>query len=101
MYAEVTFNLEEKKNALIVPVAAIIPGDQPAVMLVDSSNRVEKRPVGLGISGSNQQEVTSGLSPGDRVVVGGTRTKSIREESDGTIFDSLLEKDSSANNIRV
>jgi RND family efflux transporter MFP subunit len=74
MYAEVTFNLEEKKNALIVPVAAIIPGDQPAVMLVDSSNRVEKRPVGLGISDSNQQEVTSGLSPGDRVVVGGSAT---------------------------
>jgi RND family efflux transporter MFP subunit len=74
MYADVTFNLEEKKNALIVPAAAVIPGDQPAVMLIDSSNRVEKRPIALGISGSNQQEVTSGLSPGDRVVVGGSAT---------------------------
>ncbi|MBB6143909.1 RND family efflux transporter MFP subunit [Silvibacterium bohemicum] len=74
MYADVTFNLEEKKNALIVPAVAVIPGDQPAVMLIDSSNQVEKRSVELGISGSNQQEVTSGLSPGDRVVIGGSAT---------------------------
>lgn len=74
MYADVTFNLEEKKNALIVPAAAVIPGDQPAVMLINNSNLIEKRPVTLGISGSNQQEVISGLSPGDRVVVGGSTT---------------------------
>jgi multidrug efflux pump subunit AcrA (membrane-fusion protein) len=40
-------------------------------MLVDSSNRVEKRPIMLGISGGNSQEVTSGLQPGDRIIIGG------------------------------
>jgi RND family efflux transporter MFP subunit len=74
MYADVTFNLESQPDALIVPVAAILQGDQPSVMLVDSSNRVEKRPVALGIAGSNQQQVVSGLSAGDRVVVGGSAT---------------------------
>jgi RND family efflux transporter MFP subunit len=71
MYADVTFNLEEKNNALIVPASAIIQGDQPTVMLVDGNNRVEKRPVVLGISSANAQEVTSGLQPGDRVIIGG------------------------------
>jgi RND family efflux transporter MFP subunit len=71
MYADVTFNLEQKKDALIVPASAIIQGDQPSVMLVDSSNRVEKRPVVLGIGGSNSQEVTSGIRAGDRVIIGG------------------------------
>jgi RND family efflux transporter MFP subunit len=71
MYADVTFNLEQKNNALIIPASAIIQGDQPSVMLVDASNRVQKRPVVLGISGSNSQEVTSGLQPGDRVIIGG------------------------------
>jgi len=71
MYAAVTFNLEQKKDALIVPASAIIEGDEPSVMLVNSSNRVEKRPVVLGISGANSQEVTSGLKPGDRVIIGG------------------------------
>jgi len=71
MYADVTFNLEQKDKALIVPASAIIQGDQPSVMLVDKNNRVEKRPVVLGISGSNSQEVTSGLQPGDRIIIGG------------------------------
>jgi RND family efflux transporter MFP subunit len=71
MYADVTFNLEQKKDALIVPASAIIQGDQPSVMLVDSRNRVEKRAVVLGIGGSNSQEVTSGLEAGDRVIIGG------------------------------
>jgi len=32
---------------------------------------VQKRPIVLGISGANSQEVTSGLQPGDRVIIGG------------------------------
>jgi RND family efflux transporter MFP subunit len=74
MYADVTFNLEQKNNALIVPVSAVIQGDQPSVMLVDASNQVMKRRVVLGISGSNSQEITSGLQSGDRVIVGGLST---------------------------
>jgi RND family efflux transporter MFP subunit len=74
MYADVTFNLEEKNNALIVPASAIIQGDQPSVMLLDSSNRVERRPIVLGIAGANSQEITSGLQPGDRVIIGGAST---------------------------
>ena len=74
MYADVTFNLEEKNNALIVPVSAIIQGDQPSVMLVNSSNRVVKRPIVLGIAGANSQEITSGLQVGDRVIIGGAST---------------------------
>ena len=71
MYADVTFNLEQKNNALIVPASAIIQGDQPSVMLVDNTNHVEKRQVVLGIAGANSQEVTSGLHAGDRVIIGG------------------------------
>jgi RND family efflux transporter MFP subunit len=74
MYADVTFNLEEKKDALIVPTSAIIQGDQPSVMLVDGSNHVVKRPVVLGIAAGNAQEITSGLQPGDPVIIGGSST---------------------------
>jgi RND family efflux transporter MFP subunit len=71
MYADVTFNLEQKNNALIVPASAVIQGDQPSVMLVDNDNRVERRPIVLGIGSANSQEVTSGLQPGDRIIIGG------------------------------
>lgn len=80
MYADVAFNLEEKDNALIVPASAIIQGDQPSVMLVDSGNHVQKRPVVLGIASANAQEITSGLQPGDRVIIGGLSTLQIGEE---------------------
>ena len=70
MYANVTFNLEQKNDAIIIPASAIIQGDQPSVMLVDGNNRVQKRPIVLGISGANSQEVTSGLQPGDRIIIG-------------------------------
>ena len=70
MYADVIFNLEQKEKALFVPASAIIQGDQPAVMLVDRNNTVEKRTVVLGISDANSQEVSSGLQAGDRVIIG-------------------------------
>jgi RND family efflux transporter MFP subunit len=70
MYADVTFALQQKTGALIVPASAIIQGDEPSVMLVDSSNRVLRRSVVLGIAGANEQEITGGLSDGDRVIIG-------------------------------
>jgi RND family efflux transporter MFP subunit len=70
MYADVTFALQQKTGALIVPASAIIQGDEPSVMLVDSSNRVLRRSVVLGIAGANEQEITGGLSEGDRVIIG-------------------------------
>jgi RND family efflux transporter MFP subunit len=70
MYADVTFALQQKTGALIVPASAIVQGDEPSVMLVDSSNRVLRRSVVLGIAGANEQEITGGLSEGDRVIIG-------------------------------
>lgn len=80
MYADVTFDLEQKNNALVIPASAVIQEDQPSVMLVDSDNRVQKRPVVLGISGGNSQEITSGLRAGNRVIVGGLSTLQIGEQ---------------------
>jgi RND family efflux transporter MFP subunit len=74
MYADVTFNLQEKQNALIIPAACVIQGDQPTVLVVDATNHVQRVPVVLGIAGSNLQEVTSGIQSGTRVIVGGIST---------------------------
>ncbi len=79
MYADVTFNLEEKDNTLIVPASGIIQGDQPSVMLVDRNNHVQKRSVVLGIASANSQEVTSGVQAGDRVIIGGLSTLQVGE----------------------
>ncbi len=71
MYADTTFTLQQKDNALVVPVAGIVHGDRPSVWIVDGSGHVEQKFVTLGIAGANTQEITGGIAPGERVVVGG------------------------------
>jgi multidrug efflux pump subunit AcrA (membrane-fusion protein) len=69
MYAQVTLDIERAGDALMVPVQAIdLSGGQPAVMLVDSSNHVQRRAVQVGISTANHTEIVSGLRVGDKVI---------------------------------
>ncbi len=70
MYANTTFSLINHDNALSVPIDAIVEGDNPYVLMLDSNNRVVKRSVVLGIQGPNRYEIVSGVKEGDRVIVG-------------------------------
>ena len=67
-WAELT--LEEHKDVLCVPVQALKAGDNPTVYVVNKSNKVEERPVKLGIESPNRAEILSGLEPGDLVYIG-------------------------------
>jgi RND family efflux transporter MFP subunit len=70
MYADVSLNIQRSGNALVVPVQAVDrSGNEPFVMLVDESNRVEKRVVQVGVATANRIEILSGLNEGDKVVV--------------------------------
>jgi RND family efflux transporter MFP subunit len=70
MYADTTFPLKLDSKAMMAPIDAIVEGDQPYVLMVDSTNHVEKSPVVLGIQGPNFYQVVSGVQVGDRVIVG-------------------------------
>jgi HlyD family secretion protein len=63
----------EQDNAVVVPLNAIAFREQvPYVFVVDpDSNTVEQRPVELGIEGFDQQEILSGLQPGEQIVTVG------------------------------
>lgn len=72
MYANATMQLERHDNVLTIPVTAIVQnGNQTSVLVVDAQDRVEIRPVQLGIQGPSRAEVVSGLNEGDRVITGG------------------------------
>ncbi len=63
----------EKKNALAVPIQAVSrEGNKAMAYRVNGDNRIEVLPVTLGIETRSQLEILSGLSEGDRVVVGNT-----------------------------
>lgn len=70
MYANVSLNVQRTGDALVVPVQAVDQsGTQPFVMLVNSSNRVEKRTVQIGVSTATRTEILRGLSAGDKVII--------------------------------
>jgi len=71
MFCETYFVHDKKKNVLAVPLEAVNrTGDQAIVLVVDSQNVVEVRPVKLGQEANTQIEVLSGLTEGERVIVG-------------------------------
>ena len=64
---------EVYKAATVVPVAAILPGEEggTAVLTVSSDSIAHKRAVTLGVREGNQVQILSGANPGEEVVVVG------------------------------
>ena len=64
---------EVYKAATVVPVAAILPGEEggTAVLTVSSDSVAHKRTVTLGVREGNQVRILTGASPGEEVVVVG------------------------------
>lgn len=72
MYANTMLRLAHVENVVTIPIEALVlHGQQRVVDVLDESNRVHERPVQVGIQGSKLAEITSGLNPGDKVIVGG------------------------------
>jgi len=70
LYAQATINLEQKANALSLPLQALNQaGNQATVDVVNASNKIEIRPVVVGIQTDTDAEIVSGLQEGDTVVV--------------------------------
>jgi RND family efflux transporter MFP subunit len=70
MYASVELVVRESKGAITVPVQAIAVGEKPRVFVVTPVGNVEERAVKLGLETPSKDEVTSGLEPGEMVIVG-------------------------------
>ena len=71
MYTETRLSLREKKNALTIPLEAISRnGEEATVLAVSAEDVAEERKVRLGVEDSTRIEVLSGLSEGERVIIG-------------------------------
>jgi RND family efflux transporter MFP subunit len=70
LYAEATLVIEQKQNALSVPLQAISrSGDESSLFVVGPGNKLEMKKVTLGIQTANDAEITSGISPDEQIVV--------------------------------
>jgi RND family efflux transporter MFP subunit len=69
--ARVTFHLDRRSGALVVPAAAVgVAEDGQFVYVVDADSLVRK-PVTLGLSAEGYVEIQRGLTAGERVVTSG------------------------------
>jgi RND family efflux transporter MFP subunit len=72
MYANTLLQLGHVTSVVTIPVEALVlNSQQETVYVLDGSNHIHIRNVTLGLQGSKLAEITSGLNPGDRVVIGG------------------------------
>jgi HlyD family secretion protein len=64
---------EEARNAMVVPAAAILPGEEggKAVLVVGSDSVAHLRPVDIGIREGDKVQLLSGVRPGESVVIVG------------------------------
>ncbi|HXZ80011.1 MAG TPA: efflux RND transporter periplasmic adaptor subunit [Terriglobales bacterium] len=71
MYANVVLQVQNHPDALKIPVQSLNREDgKSVVLLVDSQNRIVRREIKTGIEDPSSVEVLSGLTEGDRVIVG-------------------------------
>jgi RND family efflux transporter MFP subunit len=72
MYASAEIPLHTDSNVLTLPVQAVqaTGNGEGTVLVVDSSNRLERRDVKLGLQTPDSFEILSGLKEGDEVIFG-------------------------------
>ena len=71
MYVEAKIGVAAKTDVLTVPLEAVeTNGPEGTVLVVNAQNMLEERKVTLGLQGSTRVQVLSGLSDGERVVIG-------------------------------
>jgi RND family efflux transporter MFP subunit len=70
MYATAVLSLEQRQSALIVPVQAVDrAGENVSVVIVGPDQHIQLRRISLGLETPDLDEVVSGLSENDLVVV--------------------------------
>jgi RND family efflux transporter MFP subunit len=80
MYATVVLKLQRRPRALAIPIEAVSGAGQPTVYMIDRDQRIEERPVQLGIETPTKYEVLSGLQDGDQVMIGSRSEVSVGEK---------------------
>lgn len=74
MFVEVTIIVERREGVTVVPRDAVTERGGARVVFVQRGQRVVQRPVELGLGDDQRIEVSSGVEPGEKVVIRGLET---------------------------
>ena len=70
MTANVGFVINSRKQVLSVPRSAVLAQGDKKLVFTISDQKVQRREIVIGIEGEDFMGVTSGLQPGERIVIG-------------------------------
>jgi membrane fusion protein (multidrug efflux system) len=68
MFAQITVESARKPNALVIPRAALLAGNEPAVFVLDNGH-ARRVAVELGLRDRDKVEVLKGVTDGEQVVL--------------------------------
>jgi len=87
MYATVRLVLEQRRNALTVPLQAVTLGQNPTVVVLNGEHQLEERNVTLGLQTANKIEIRSGLVDSELVLVGNRTGIQFGQKATGKLVD--------------
>ncbi len=87
MYATVRLVLEQRRNALTVPLQAVTLGQNPTVVVLNGEHQLEERNVTLGLQTANKIEIRSGLVDNELVLVGNRTGIQFGQKATGKLVD--------------
>lgn len=70
-FTDVNLQLNEKKNALLIPTQCIIPSEQAKSVIVARNGKAQFVEVKTGVRRASNIEITEGIQPGDTVITNG------------------------------
>ena len=70
-FTDVNLQLNEKKNALLIPTQAIIPEQQTKSVIIARNGKAHFTLVKTGVRRASNIEITSGIQPGDTIITTG------------------------------
>jgi len=69
----VTLTRQILKDAILIPLLAVIPMEGSKAVYVVNSTQAKRREVKIDIIRGDQVQITSGLEPGDKLIIAGHR----------------------------
>jgi HlyD family secretion protein len=69
MTARVAINVAERKNVLVVPLAAVKTNNGQQYVVVENNGKTQNTPVTTGLASEDKIEILSGLEEGNSIVV--------------------------------
>jgi RND family efflux transporter MFP subunit len=92
MYATVVLKVERRPQVVTIPTEAISGDKKPTVLVVNSNQEIEERPVTLGLETPTRYEIVAGLREGELVMIGSRSQVKVGQKVEAKLIGALAQQ---------